>query len=130
MDPLTGALVSAGLGLIPGFIDLFTPDPPKPYQPLSRQAVGPGGNPQIQLTSSPSGPPKGMMLLDGAIGGAAGLLPHMFGAGSLTLPKPSARAFAAQSEMARLSGQPAAYPAPLMQTYRPGLPTVQYGNRF
>ena len=128
VDPLTGALVSAGLGLIPGFIDLFTPDPPKPFQPLTRQPVGRGGRAQIQVASAPSGPPKGMMLLAGALGGVTTRLPQMVGSGSS--PTPTPRAAAAQSEMARLSGQPLAYPAPLLQTYRPGVPSIQYGNRF
>ena len=127
MDPLTGALVSAGLGLIPGFIDLFTPDPPKPFQPLTRQPVGRGGRAQIQVASAPSGPPKGMMLLDGALGGVTTILPHMFGSGSSTSTSP--RSAAAQSEVAMLSRRPSMYPAPLLQPYQYGLPFTQRNIR-
>ncbi len=68
MDPL--ALVSAGIGLIPGFVDLFTPAPARPLQPMGRV----GGPQRRSLYQQPQGPPRGHALLDGVLSGGLGVL--------------------------------------------------------
>jgi len=62
MDPATISLISAGLGLIPGLADLFTPDP---YQPI-QTGPRPGGpqRPQLGMRQQSSGPSP---LLGGAL---------------------------------------------------------------
>ena len=106
MDPATMGLVSAGVGLIPGIIDLFTPDP---YQPI-QTGPRPGGpqRPQLGMRQQSSGPSP---LLGGALDLAlAGLNYGMRpDAGLVATP----RAAAAQEEMRRMTQQTGAYPSPM-----------------
>ncbi len=124
MDPATIGLISAGLGLIPGLADLFTPDP---YQPI-QTGPRPGGpqRPQLGMRQQSSGPSP---LLGGALDLALaglnyGMQPDM---GLSATP----RATAAQEEMRRMTQQTGAYPSPMATqgSVRPYAPMYgQYGG--
>ena len=124
MDPATIGLISAGLGLIPGLADLFTPDP---YQPI-QTGPRPGGpqRPQLGMRQQSSGPSP---LLGGALDLALaglnyGMQPDM---GLSATP----RATAAQEEMRRMTQQTGAYPSPMATQgpVRPYAPMYgQYGG--
>ena len=126
MEPATMGVVSAGLGLIPGIIDLFTPDP---YQPI-QTGPRPGGPQRAQLgmRQQSRGPSP---LLGGALdlalaGFNYGMQPNV---GLVATP----RAAAAQEEMRRMTQQTGAYPIPMatqgaLGSVRPYSPMYgQYG---
>ena len=102
-------LASAGIGILPDLLGLFAPA---------------GGAP-VQFRDPPSHQERGLPRLGMQPQGAPGFAPMLGGMADMALagirygmqpsrdPRPTARARAAQMNMAQRTGQPNAYPSPL-----------------